>query len=55
MIAQGDARLLRLVISNLLSNSWKFPQNKETGRIEFGQTEIDHHKTYYVRDNGVGF
>ncbi len=55
MIAQGDARLLRVAIDNLLANAWKFTSNQEIGRIEFGVTECEGQPAYYVRDNGAGF
>jgi signal transduction histidine kinase len=56
MIANGDLRLLRIVLENLLSNAWKFTSRVEHPRIEMSsfQDGAGQH-TYYVRDNGVGF
>jgi PAS domain S-box-containing protein len=34
--ASGDARLLRVVLVNLLGNAWKFTRKKPRARIEFG-------------------
>jgi len=51
----GDNRLLRVVLENLLGNAFKYTQLKETAVIEFGVTEIDGNSAYYVRDNGAGF
>jgi signal transduction histidine kinase len=53
--ACGDAKLLRVVMNNLLGNAWKYTGRKEEGLIEFGSTGINGKKTYYVRDNGAGF
>jgi light-regulated signal transduction histidine kinase (bacteriophytochrome) len=53
MLAQGDARLLRIVMENLLGNAWKFTSQRSVARIDVGRAEGT--GTYYVRDNGVGF
>lgn len=52
---QGDARLLRIALENLLGNAWKYTSKKASARIEFGCTENDGEQVYYVRDDGVGF
>ena len=36
ILASGDARLLRVVLENLLSNAWKFTATQPVARIEFG-------------------
>jgi len=51
--AQGDARLLRLVMENLLGNAWKFSARSPAAEIEVGQ--VSGSSVYFVRDNGVGF
>ncbi|MFZ5865277.1 MAG: ATP-binding protein [Thermodesulfobacteriota bacterium] len=53
--AQGDQRLLRVALENLLGNAWKFTSGKRSARIEFGATEQDGQVVYWVRDNGAGF
>lgn len=54
--ARGDARLLRIVMENLLGNAWKYTSKQPNPRIEFGMLkESDESIIYYVRDNGVGF
>ncbi len=55
LVASGDARLLRIVLENLLNNSWKFTSSRIQGRIEFNVTVEGNKLTYFVRDNGVGF
>jgi PAS domain S-box-containing protein len=52
---QADGHLLRIVIENLLRNSWKFTSKHRAAKIEFGTSERDGILVYYVRDNGVGF
>ena len=56
LTAEGDARLLRVVLENLLGNAWKFTTKRERGRIEFGALpQCNGARTYFVRDNGAGF
>jgi light-regulated signal transduction histidine kinase (bacteriophytochrome) len=56
MVANGDARLLRVALENLLGNAWKFTGNRGNAHIEIGQTPPDGLGTvFYVRDNGAGF
>ncbi|MGH8076492.1 MAG: CHASE domain-containing protein [Lysobacter sp.] len=50
--AVGDATLIRNLLSNLLTNAWKFTRGREDARIEFG---IRPDGEYFVRDNGAGF
>lgn len=51
----GDARLLMVVMENLLGNAWKYTGKKEMPVIEFGMTEVDGSPACFVRDNGAGF
>jgi PAS domain S-box-containing protein len=53
--AEGDTRLLRVVLENLIGNSWKFTSRQESGCIEFGRTEANGDSAFFVRDNGAGF
>lgn len=54
-IAHGDARLLHVVLTNLLDNAWKYTSKAAHARIRFGQKTIDGQRVYFVRDNGSGF
>jgi PAS domain S-box-containing protein len=53
LVAHGDARLLRVMLENLLGNAWKFTSQGNQARIEVGCMHDDH--VFFVRDNGVGF
>jgi two-component system, sensor histidine kinase and response regulator len=53
--AKGDIRLLRVALTNLLGNAWKFTGQRPQARIEFGVTATPPEKIYHVRDNGAGF
>jgi signal transduction histidine kinase len=53
--AQGDARLLRVALENLLGNAWKFTSRCPTARIELFVENREGRPLYTVRDNGVGF
>uniref|UniRef100_A0A831XDE2 histidine kinase n=1 Tax=Geobacter metallireducens TaxID=28232 RepID=A0A831XDE2_GEOME len=53
--ADGDPRLLRVLIVNLMENAWKFSRNIHSPIIEFGTSIMDGETVYHVRDNGVGF
>jgi PAS domain S-box-containing protein len=53
--AEGDCRLLGIVLDNLLGNAWKFTSGRERAIIEVGAERLDGKTVYFVRDNGAGF
>ncbi len=53
--AQGDPRLLQIVLENLLRNAWKFTQKRPRCRIEFAKRVEKEEMVFFVSDNGVGF
>jgi light-regulated signal transduction histidine kinase (bacteriophytochrome) len=55
LTANGDQRLLRIVLVNLLGNAWKYSRKRPDARIEFGKITGEAGDTYFVRDNGAGF
>lgn len=55
VLVSADATLMRVVISNLLQNAWKFTSHHPTARIEFGTTQVNGQLTYFVQDDGAGF
>jgi PAS domain S-box-containing protein len=55
LTAQGDARLLRIALENLLANASKFSSKNAGAVIEFGVMRDDGGDVYFVRDNGAGF
>lgn len=55
LTADGDPRLLRIVLDNLLGNAWKFTAKRQDARIEFGTSGENGSRQFYVRDNGAGF
>jgi PAS domain S-box-containing protein len=55
LVAQGDPQLLRIALTNLFANAWKFTAKRPDARIEFGCAGENGDAAFFVRDNGVGF
>ena len=55
VVAYGDPSLLRTVLENLLGNAWKYTSKHSQARIEFGATERDGARAFFIRDDGAGF
>ncbi len=54
--AQGDARLIKVVLENLLGNAWKFSSHQPRPEIAVGcRPDANGICEFFVRDNGVGF
>ncbi|HJW49672.1 MAG TPA: ATP-binding protein [Candidatus Limnocylindria bacterium] len=53
--ARGDERLLRIALTNLLGNSWKFTRSRDPAHVSFGGTTRDGEAVFFVKDDGVGF
>ena len=51
----GDARLMRILLGNLISNAWKYTSTKQDAAVEVGRELVDGEARHFVRDNGVGF
>jgi two-component system sensor histidine kinase/response regulator len=52
---QGDPRLLRLVLQNLIGNALKYTRTRLEARIEIGVRREATEIVLFIRDNGVGF
>jgi light-regulated signal transduction histidine kinase (bacteriophytochrome) len=55
LVAHCDPKLMRIVLSNLLGNAWKFTRNRPDARVEFGAIDEGGERIFFVRDNGAGF
>jgi PAS domain S-box-containing protein len=55
LVVEGDGSLLRVALENLLRNAWKFTGKQPKARIEFGVTEHEGTRSYFVSDDGAGF
>ena len=55
MTAEGDPRLLHVVLENLIGNALKFTSTRPTAVVEVGCEERGGETVFFVRDNGVGF
>jgi two-component system sensor histidine kinase/response regulator len=55
VVVSGDGQLLRIALTNLLENAWKFTARQPEASIEFGLSSVAGERTYFVRDNGAGF
>lgn len=55
LVVRGDAHLLRIALENLLSNAVKFTSLRTHSRIEVGVLQRESTRTFFVRDNGIGF
>jgi PAS domain S-box-containing protein len=51
----GDHKLIRIVMENLLGNAYKFTSQCDLAIIEVGAFEKEGERVYFVRDNGAGF
>jgi PAS domain S-box-containing protein len=55
MRVTADPALLRVIVTNLLGNAWKFTSKHDTAHIEVGETDVGGARAFYVRDDGAGF
>jgi len=55
MTARGDEGLLKIALTNLIGNAWKFTSRVRAPVIEIACLRKSRHSTFLVRDNGAGF
>jgi light-regulated signal transduction histidine kinase (bacteriophytochrome) len=55
LFVKADTGMMRIVIDNLIDNSWKFTNKTAKTEIELGSYERDGKTVYFLRDNGIGF
>jgi len=55
LTTSGDLRLVRILLTNLVNNAWKFTTGKPEPKVEIGREQVDGEPRLFVRDNGVGF
>jgi signal transduction histidine kinase len=53
-IVEGDSRLLRIALENLLGNAWKFTQERSRAKIEFGQEHQNGFLAFLLETTGQG-
>jgi two-component system NtrC family sensor kinase len=55
LLVAADGRLVRILLDNLLNNSWKFTARAAVAQIEVGAEGTGEAAVFFVRDNGAGF
>lgn len=54
-MVEGDQAMLRIVLSNLISNALKFTRERNPAIIDLGYLIQDKKTVFYLKDNGIGF
>lgn len=55
LLVEGDERLLKLMLGQLLGNAWKFSRERERVLIEVDGERVGDRLHVHVRDRGCGF
>jgi light-regulated signal transduction histidine kinase (bacteriophytochrome) len=55
LYAECDASLMRICLTNLFENAWKFTSKADKPVIQFGEEMSNGRMCFFIRDNGVGF
>lgn len=55
LTVKADRQLVRIVLTNLLGNAWKFTANRQEARIGLSATPSADGMVFCISDNGAGF
>jgi PAS domain S-box-containing protein len=55
LTARADARMIEIVMRNLLSNAWKYTAHTPDARIRVYAGQEGGQRVFHVADNGIGF
>ncbi len=55
LFVEGDEPLLRIMMTNLINNAWKYTAGKKQASIEFGARVVNNQRQFFIKDNGAGF
>ncbi len=55
LVARGDERHIKLLLTQLLKNAWKFSRDRDRVRIDVDGEVVGDHLVVTVRDQGIGF
>ncbi len=55
LYVNADNQLMKILMENLLGNSWKFSRNHAETLIEVGSYKDNDKIVFYIKDNGAGF
>jgi PAS domain S-box-containing protein len=55
LMVYADLNLIKIALTNLISNAWKYTSKCAMAEIEIGETDIKGKRAFYVKDNGAGF
>jgi PAS domain S-box-containing protein len=53
--AEGDVRLVRVLLENLIGNAWKFTRGRTHAVVRIGSETREGVRAFFVADNGAGF
>jgi len=55
LLIDADARLMRILLDNLLGNAWKFTSRQPVATVTLGMELDGEESVYFVEDDGAGF